>query len=67
LKNSSKAARANFNKKGEALVNVVDTIQYNGGIWIDESLKMKQNSDHSEIDVSGIGCPISMSNPLEMF
>lgn len=65
LKNSSKAARSNFNKKGEPLVNIADTIQNNGGLWIDESLKMKQNGD--ELDVSGIACPISMSNPVEMF
>jgi len=67
MKNASKTALANFSKKGEPLVNVADTIQTNGGIWIDESLKMKQNGSQTELDVSGVACPIAMSNPVEIF
>lgn len=65
LKTASKAARSNFNNKGEPIIPVADTLQLNGGFWIDDHLKM--NDTGSEYDISGVGCPISNDNFVEMF
>jgi len=65
LKTASKTARSNYNNKGEPMVMIADTIQGNGGLWIDEGLKMKETG--SEFDVSGVACPISEDNFVEMF
>lgn len=65
LKTASKSARNNYNNKGEPLVAVADTIQGNGGLWIDDHLKMKDSG--SEYDISGVACPISQDNFVEMF
>lgn len=65
MKTASKSARSNYNNKGEPLVAIADTIQGNGGLWIDEHLKMKDSG--SEYDISGVACPISQDNLVEMF
>lgn len=67
LSNSSKKARNHYQSVGEPMVMVADTIQENGGLWIEEGLKLKEAKDKSEMDVSGVGCPISQDNLVEMF
>lgn len=67
MENSSSAAVKNFQNKGEPLVMETDKLQSNGGIWIDQSLKIKESKDHSETDVTAISCPTTLTNPAELF
>lgn len=67
MENAGEVAKKNFELRGEPLVMQTDKNTGNGGLWIDESIKVKESKDHSEMDVIALGCPTTLDNPVAIF